>query len=314
MQSMVSGLLSGAELVGLLLAMPLMALHGEITEALLEKVRQWHGRVDEQFANIDNIVTLIAAHDKWVISPDMSGKLNTAHAKLQKLIAKCNTSSASSVDRQERNTLLKETVAYCLFYVRIWAYNQHAEGTLTADEVHQLAFLLPGETGGHHDRAEEVDIKAEVKVSVFNEDKIKVVINKSSGENESQVSRGWPHGVREAVIVIYADDGVTEIIRKTTTRVHNTIVMPVESRGNQFTIKAAFLRHPDDEPLFGNQPTFSMPKNTNDILATIDHHHHQDFEEQLREVEHHRREVERLQAELEAKKKELIEAQKKSQK
>jgi hypothetical protein len=305
MQSMVSGLLSGAELFGLLLAMPLMALHSQITEGVMEKVRLWHGKIDEQFSNIDNIVTMLAAHPKWVISPEMSGKLIAAHEKLQKLIAKCKTNAASGADRQERSSLLKETVGYCLLYVRIWAYGQYGEGMMTEDEVHLLGFLLPGEMGGHRDRSEEVDIKAEAKVTVFNEDKIRVVINQSSGENSSQVSRGWPHGVRMALLVICAEDGVTEIIRQTTTHLHNDIVMPKESRGKQFTIKASFLRHIDDEPLFGSQPTFSMPMNTNDILAAIDHHHHEEYEAKIREVELHRLEIARLQAQLDAKKKDL---------
>jgi hypothetical protein len=47
MQSLVPGLLSGAELFGLLLAMPLMALHSQITEGVMEKVRLWHGKIDE---------------------------------------------------------------------------------------------------------------------------------------------------------------------------------------------------------------------------------------------------------------------------
>ena len=45
-----------------------------------------------------------------------------------------------------------------------------------------------------------------------------------------------------------------------------------------------FLRHVNDEPRFGNEPTFSMPLATED-LAALDRQRHEDFEVQAREVE-----------------------------
>ncbi|MDR1121352.1 MAG: hypothetical protein LBM08_10585, partial [Dysgonamonadaceae bacterium] len=62
----------------------------------------------------------------------------------------------------------------CLLEVRIWAYGEYTAGVLTADDVHLLGFLLPGETGGHRDRTEATDVVAEVKVKVVNEDFIRV--------------------------------------------------------------------------------------------------------------------------------------------
>jgi hypothetical protein len=43
--------------------------------------------------------------------------------------------------------------------------------------------------------------------------------------------------------------------------------MPPGSHGKQFVIRAAFLKHPDDVPYFGNSPTFSMPLTTGDLAA-----------------------------------------------
>jgi hypothetical protein len=57
----------------------------------------------------------------------------------------------------------------------------------------------------------------------------------------------------------------------------------------------------NDKPRFGNEPTFSMPLTTEDLAATLDRQHHDDFEERLRSVEQHRHEIERLEAELKAK-------------
>jgi hypothetical protein len=198
---------------------------------------------------------------------------------------------------------LKSTVGLCLLRVKIWAYAAYAAGELTADEVHLLGFLLPGETGGHHARAEATDVVAEVKVTVINADFIRVVIDQSAGENAAQVAHGWPAGVRNAMIVITAADGKTEVYRQLTTRLHNDIRMPEGSHGKQFIIKAAFLKHVNDEPRFGNEPTFSMPLTTEDLVAALDKQHHEEFEAQSQEVERQRQEIARLKAELaEAKK------------
>jgi hypothetical protein len=118
----------------------------------------------------------------------------------------------------------------------------------------------------------------------------------------AQVAHGWPSGVKNALTVITASDGKTEIYRQITTRLHNDIRMPEGSHGKQFIIKAAFLKHVNDEPHFGNEPTFSMPLTTEDLAATLDRQHHEEFEAQLQEVERQRQEIERLHAKLEAKK------------
>jgi hypothetical protein len=41
--------------------------------------------------------------------------------------------------------------------------------------------------------------------------------------------------------------------------------MPSGSRGKLFIIRAAFLRHVDDKPRFGPEPTFFMPLTTEDL-------------------------------------------------
>jgi hypothetical protein len=180
------------------------------------------------------------------------------------------------------------------------AYGEYTAGVLTADDVHLLGFLLPGETGGHHDRTEATDVVAEVKVKVVNEDFICVVIDQSAGENAAQVVYGWPDGVKNALIVITAADGQTEVYRQFTTRLHNDIRLPEGSHGKQFIIKESFLKHINDEPRFGNEPTFSMPLTTEDLAAALDRQHHAEFEAQMQEVERQRQEIERLHAELNA--------------
>jgi hypothetical protein len=77
--------------------------------------------------------------------------------------------------------------------------------------------------------------------------------------------------------------------------------MPEGSHGKQFIAKAAFLKHVDDQPLFGNQQTFSMPLTTEDLIKALDQQHHDEFEEKIREVERQRQEIERLQKELKTK-------------
>jgi hypothetical protein len=95
-------------------------------------------------------------------------------------------------------------------------------------------------------------------------------IRRSSGENAGQVAHGWPEGVKNALIVITSADGTTEVFRTMTSRLHNDIRMPESLRGKQFIVKAAFLKHVNDEPQFGNAPTFTMPLSTEDLAATVD--------------------------------------------
>jgi hypothetical protein len=53
-------------------------------------------------------------------------------------------------------------------------------------------------------------------------------------------------------------------------------------------------------PRFGNQPTFSIPLTTEDLVAALDRRCHEEFEAQIRETERQRQEIKRLHAELNA--------------
>jgi hypothetical protein len=274
-----------------------------ITEGVLQNTRRWHGSIDDQFAAINNLVSLITAHQPaWSISEELLTQITNNRDRLQSLINLCRSNQVSKADREIRNTLLKSTVGICVRDVKIWAYSLYANNVLTADDVHLLGFLIPGEHGGFHGRKEPTDTLAEVKVKIINEDFVRVVVDQSAGENAARVVHGWPSGVNTALIVITAVDGKTEVIRLMTTNLHTDIRMPEGSHGKQFIVKASFLKHVDDEPRFGNEPTFSMPMTTEDLAAAIDRQHHEDFEEQLRAVEHQRQEIERLHAELDAQK------------
>jgi hypothetical protein len=249
----------------------------------------------EQFNNVVNVVKLITAHQpQWTITTSLLRMLSEYCDQLRDLMEKCGTTSASSDDRMRRNSLLRTTVGICLKDIRVWAFGLYLDGIITIDDLHQLGFLFLGENGKHRDRTEATNVLAEVKVIIVNEDFIRATIDQSSGENAALVVHGWPDGVKNAVIVITASDGVTEVYRKLTTHLHNDIEMPKGSHGKQFLIKAAFLKHVDDEPRYGNQPTFTMPKDTADLVATIDRQHHEEFEEQQREIERHRQEVEKI--------------------
>jgi hypothetical protein len=275
---------------------------GTVPESILAGARRWHGGIDDRFAAIDNLVGLVESHQSWPLPPEWRTQLVDSRSRLQTLINRCRTPEASTVDRTLRNTLLASTVGLCLLNVRTWAYGQFAAGVLTTDDIHLLGFLLPGENGGHRDRTEATDALAEVKVTVINADFVHVVVDRSAGENAALVAHGWPPGVHHILIVIISVATGKEVFRQITTRLHNDVRMPEGSHGGQFIIKAAFLRHVDDEPRFGNEPTFSMPLTTEDLAAVLDRQHHENFDAQMREIERHRQEIERIQAELKAKK------------
>jgi hypothetical protein len=256
---------------GLTLAFALgMVAQGNIAAGVLQNVRRWHGGITDKFAAIDNLVNEVMAHQStWAMPAALLTQLTTARSEVLVLINQCRSNSSSRVTREQRNALLKSTIELCLLQVKVWAYGKYTEGVMTAEDVHLLGFLLPGETGGHHSRVEATDVTAEVKVKIINQDFIRVVIDQSAGENAGQVVHGWPTGVSNALIVIVAADGKTEVYRQLTTRLHNDIRMPEGSHGKQFIIKASFLKHIDDEPRFGNEPTFSMPLTTEDLAAAL---------------------------------------------
>jgi hypothetical protein len=275
---------------------------GGLTESILAGVRRWHGSIDDQFSAIDNLVNVLEAHHmEWMVPPELFTQLNDDRNILRTLISKCRSTAGSPADRAHRNVVLKSAVGLCLLHVRLWAYGQFETGVITDEDVHLLGFLLPGEASKHNSRTEATRVMAEVKVRVLSADLIRVVIDQSAGENAAQVVRGWPNGVKNALIVIVSADTKTEVVRHMTTHLHNDIQMPDGSQGKQFLIKAAFLKHVDDTPHFGNEPSFSMPLTTEDLIHTLDRQHHEDFEEQLRETERHRQETERLQEELKVK-------------
>jgi hypothetical protein len=287
---------------GLVLASTIGIATGILSEGDLAIARRWHGGINDRYNNIKNLVHILTGHkDTWNVPSALLAEITNGCNILRELIPHCRGGMANRADRNRRNMVLKEAVKFCLLEVKVWAYAQYTAKALTADEVHALGFLLPGEGHGNHSRAEASNAIAEVKVRVINGDFIRVVIDRSAGENAGPVAGGWPHGIRHALIVINASDGKTEIHRQITTRLHNDIRMPEGSHGKQFVIKASFLRHVNDEPRFGSEPTFSMPLNTDD-LANIERRHRENNEAQTREIERLRRENELLRAELTAQK------------
>jgi hypothetical protein len=257
-----------------------MELFNQIPEGVLANIRRWHGSIDGQFDNINSLVNVLKDNQtKWNVPQALFQPLSDNRDRLTALIAKCRSNYGSPADRTVRNSLLKTTVGLCLTQVKVWACSQYYAGVMTLDDVHLLGFFLPGETGGRRERKEPTDALAEVKVSIINMDFIRVVIDRATGENAALAAHGWPPGVRQAVIIVLAADGKTEVVRQLTTRLHNNIRMPEGSRGKQFIIKAAFLRHIDDTPKFGAEPTFFMPLTTEDLAATVDRRHETDRHE-----------------------------------
>jgi hypothetical protein len=259
---------------GLTLAFALgFASRDPIPEGIYANIRRWRGGISDRMANIGNLLAAIEAHQPaWTIPAELLETLAANYNRLQTLVSRCRTSASSTDDRADRNLLLASTVNLCRRQIKIWAHAACAEGLLSAADVRSLGFLMPGDVGGHRQRAEPTRAVAEVKVKIISSSTILVVIDQSSGESAVRLAHNWPHGVRNALIVITADDGVTEIHRQLTTRIRTLVRMPDGSHGKQFLIKAAFLRHVDDVPNFGNQPTFSIPLMTEDLIIAHTRH------------------------------------------
>jgi hypothetical protein len=283
----------------ILLAM--LVTSGKIPEIVLEHIRWWHGNMFQQFTNVKGLYDLLMSKlSVWGVPLAIREKLGEYVTNLTDLMNKCNTNEASPADRGHRSTMLKAAVAYCLMDVMVWAYGDFVEGRLTADDVHEMNFLLPGERGGHRERSEPTDAIAEVKAKILNADFTDFIVDHAGDKNAAPVRHGWPHGINHAMLLVMEDDAKTVILHKITTTLHNEFKMPEGSHGKHFMVAAAFLKHVDDEPKFGNFAFFSMPKTAVDLVAVLDSQHHEDFEEHVRVVEQHRQDVERVHAEQNA--------------
>jgi hypothetical protein len=291
-----AGALSG---FGLAFALPVTTgPDGIPQEIVLSTAKRWHGDTADRFANVNVVTDTLKSHvDTWPMPEGMVTQLNTWRNRIQILIQVCTSYNVSPHDRIERDALLRAAVGYCIHTVKYWAIGEVGAGVLTLDDLHELCFLLPSEHFAR-ERAKETNVVAEVKVSVTNQDFIRVIIDQSAGEDAAKVVRGWPHGVRQALIVIMDQSGKKEVVRQITTHLYNDIKMPEGSHGKQFIVMASFLKHVDDSPKFGNTPTFSMPLTTIDLAAALEDQHQADMKAHAEEVEQHRLEVERLEAEM----------------
>jgi vacuolar-type H+-ATPase subunit F/Vma7 len=260
---------------------------GDVADGYRAIARRWHGSIKERARNVDGFVTFVLSRPSLPYPPELFPRLSVLRDKIMELIHKCELPTGSLADRGARDEALDEAVSLCTGRGQTWALEMQATGSLTVDEIHQLGFSLLGERGGYHARTEPTLEKALVKVEVKNDDFVSVVVDQSAGENAARVVRGWPRGVKHILIVITAADGTTEIYRQMSTHQHNQIEMPAGSHGKQFIAKAAFLKHVDDTPHFGNQEVFSMPYTTEDLASG-----HARLEREKDE------EIERLKAEL----------------
>ena len=270
------------------------ASYSNISPETLTAAKRWHGSIDDKFVNIDNLVVTIQAHASWGTPTAVFQQIVSNRAQLATLIPKCKSTKGSADDRNLRNQLLSATVGMCVMQVKIWAYGLYFNNTITLSDLYSMGFLLPGVSGGKHVASKAIDVVPEVKVRIVSPDVIRVTLDQAATDNAALVAHGWPPGVRMALIVITASDGVTEVIRLQTTHLYNDIEMPAGSHGKQFTITASFLKHIGDRPRFGAQPTFTMPLTTNDLLAALERQHNEDLQAVRREIERHRQELEQI--------------------
>jgi hypothetical protein len=238
---------------------------GKIPEGLMAIIRRWHGSYYERFVNLTNFANTLQSRKEWPV-PAWLPAFVTDLGELRGLMEKCASNTASPLDRARRDTLMDAMVKRCKNEGQVYAQDACLQGAITRDDVHSLGFLMPGETGGYHGRVEPTRALALCKVTVLNADFVEIVVDKSTGENAALLKTAWPPGVKNLLISIIAVEGRVEVYRKVSTHLHNTIEMPAGSRGKEFIATAAFLRHVDDAPIFGNEETFMMPKSTRDML------------------------------------------------
>ncbi|MDR1414174.1 MAG: hypothetical protein LBI96_00005 [Odoribacteraceae bacterium] len=237
----------------------------KVPDSVLAHLHGWTKSIDSKFYNIDHLSkTLVTLRPLVPVPQAIITYFADNLESLQDLISTCKSSAGSADLRRKRDILLGEMVDFCLVTVRIFLYEMFDTKVMTAEQIHELGFLLPHEKVGGSGRSKPTDAIAAIKVVIKGLDAVEIVFDYSAGKNAGEVRSGWPKGVRHGIIVILSEDGRTEILRLATGKLHNTIMMPPETRGKLLIAKVAFLKHLDDIPVYGEEPMFMMPKTTED--------------------------------------------------
>jgi hypothetical protein len=276
-----------------------VGLKAEELASILSAAKRWHGKMDDKMANIDALTNLLKLNvDAWDIPTAMMNFLSNKRNQLQTLVNFCRTRASSPNDKIDRDSLFKVTIEYCLHDIKFWALGLLHAGKITLDDYHKMGFLVPGETGGNHNRSEATDAKAEVKVRILGPNQIEVIVDQAAEENAAQVKHGKPHGVHFIETVIYTADTGEEIYNEKGTHLRKKVDIPAQYHGKQLGIKAAFLAHVDDKPNFSDGALFSMPLTTQDLIAAFESQHEADMEARSKALDVHKQEIAQVEAEL----------------
>jgi hypothetical protein len=257
----------------------------DVSPGTLAIARKWHGSQSDKVSNINllgNTINKNAA--KWGVPGDITTFTLHAIEPLNALVELCKGNESSLLKREERDAMIRDAVAFCIGYVKMWMYGEYAFGLRSAEDIHSIGFLLPGETAKSHKLSPATDVVAAVSTRVVSADVVRVIVGQSDAKEVSKVVHSWPTGVRHALIVI-SDKEKKEVFRTIVSRLHTDVTMPEGSHGQVFYVNASFLKHTDDEPRFGPQPSFTMPYKTEDIPTLINAQREADVEEHRKDVE-----------------------------
>ena len=59
--------------------------YSSIPEGVLANIRKWHGSIDQQFGNIDNLVSLVTEHQPaWAMPSDLFTELTGNHSQFKR--------------------------------------------------------------------------------------------------------------------------------------------------------------------------------------------------------------------------------------
>jgi hypothetical protein len=237
----------------------------DASEALHTVVKNWHGSLDAQFTNIENLYSgLQALQPTWGVPMQLMTVLADKVPLLEKAVMKCRERNAGPVDFDIRRSLTKELVDFSLDTARNIVFGAYGQKEITIHDVHRLGFMLMSESGGAHGRAIPNKVQAEAKVQVMDYSNINLVVDKASHEDAGPVTEGWPEGAK-TVKVLISDIHGKEVLQLMSAHLHTQIHLPDWVRGKQLVLRAAFLKHVDDEPVYSNEVTFTMPLMIRDI-------------------------------------------------
>jgi hypothetical protein len=226
----------------------------------------WHKSITEKMhclTNLDNKLTLDGEY--WGMDPAVLTQNHALYVQIEPYYTLYLSGDARNSELVIFRRLLGEDVEYALDVVKPDAIGRCGVGAMDISDLNSLGFLMPNQGKGRHERSGENEIVPETNAKVTAIDTVMVTVDNALDKHGNRTKGSKPKGVKQILIVLQDEKGV-EIFNKMFTKTQVYIDIDQKYRGEIILVRAAFLKHVDDTPHFGEPVAVSMPKDIADIL------------------------------------------------